>query len=276
MDGALELTTHILVLALLAIAVVGVVRLAKYRDRFRQRIASAPDGRSWFYRHAIINAWIMAAFVPLIVLTSAELTAADVGWAWPHGDGLDYLFAAAMFVALGVGGLLARYRMRRGHAYPGRSGAAAVIPRTATERRLAVAVSFTAGITEEALYRGLLIAVGTQLYDLPLILVAAVSLALFVAAHVYQGRLALLGVAYTGALLTAIYLISGSLLLAIVVHIWQDLVALLLVPPHPTTPPPAPRTNPDPPPTEPAPHAPATPTKPPSHTPPKIRSPFPH
>lgn len=116
---------------------------------------------------------------------------------------------------------------------PGLAGTALI---AAQERWWAAAVAATAGITEEVVYRGLLIAAGTRLYDLPLALVVMASLALFVAAHAYQGRKGMVGVAILGAMFTTIYLISGSLLLAIMVHIWQNLVALLLVPVRPGVP----------------------------------------
>lgn len=109
-----------------------------------------------------------------------------------------------------------------------------MVPQTVRERWLVVALSFTAGTTEELVYRGLLIAVGTRLYHLPLALVVTASLVLFVGAHTYQGRRALLGITILGIMFTTVYLVSGSLLLAIVVHICQDLVALLLVPAYPT------------------------------------------
>ncbi|RKR87831.1 CAAX prenyl protease-like protein [Micromonospora pisi] len=246
MDRALEVTTHILIVALLAFKLAAVIRGTRYRDRFHQHLNAIPEARGRFYRRFMVTSWAVAALVPVIVLTSADLTAADVGWAWPNGDGLDYLFAAAMVVALGLGGLLARHRMRRGHVYASRARSASIMPRTTHERRLAVAVSLTAGITEEAVYRGLFIAAGVLVYDLPKLLVVVASLLLFVAAHTYQGRLALLGIAYSGSVFTALYLISGSLLLAIVVHVWQDLVALLLIPARSTAAPASAETEPEP------------------------------
>ncbi|GAB2963717.1 hypothetical protein GCM10027280_60750 [Micromonospora polyrhachis] len=232
MNGAPELTTHILIAALLTIILAGTGLGMKHRHRFSRQLTDDPGQRPRFYRDSIVGAWVLAAFVPLIAFESADLSIADLGWAWPSGDGLDYLLAAYMLVMTLVGGLRARHRMRRGEMIPARARIAVIVPRTPHERRLAVALAVTAGITEEAVYRGLLIAAGTQIYDLPLPLVAMASLALFVAAHAYQGRKGMVGIAALGALFTIIYLVSGSLLLAIMVHVWQDLVALLLIPAH--------------------------------------------
>ncbi|MBF9128817.1 CPBP family intramembrane metalloprotease [Plantactinospora sp. S1510] len=236
MNRALELTTHILVATLLAIKLVDIVLGVKFRSRFLRQLAAEPEGRVRFYRNFILVSWVTAAFVPAIAFASADLSATDLGWAWPSGDGLDYLLASYVLLLIGVGGLRARSRMRRGHVLPGRAGTAPLVPQNTRERRLAILVSVTAGVTEEAVFRGLFIGVGTQLYDLPLALVVLASLALFVAAHAYQGRRGLLGITLIGSMFTAVYLVSGSLLLAIVVHLCQDLVALLLVPAHPTVP----------------------------------------
>ncbi|WP_158619008.1 CPBP family intramembrane glutamic endopeptidase [Micromonospora sp. M71_S20] len=236
MNAALELTTHVLVATLLAIILVGTGLGVRYRDRFIQQLTADPRRRTRFYRDFIVQSWVTAAFVPLIAFVSADLSVIDLGWTWPSGDGIDYLLAAYMLVTTTVGALRARRRTRRGEIIPIPVGTALIVPQTPHERRLSVAVAATAGITEEAVYRGLLIAAGTRLYDLPLALVVTASLALFVAAHAYQGRKGMIGVAILGALFTAIYLISGSLLLAIMVHIWQNLVALLLLPVRPSGP----------------------------------------
>ncbi|PZG02349.1 CPBP family intramembrane glutamic endopeptidase [Micromonospora deserti] len=236
MNGALELTTHVLIATLLTIILVGTGLGVKYRRRFIQQLAADPRRRNRFYRDSIVQSWVTAAFVPLIAFGSADLSVVDLGWTWPSGDGIDYLLAAYMLVITSVGGLRARHRLRRGEMIPARAGTALIAPQTAHERRLAVTVAVSAGITEEVVYRGFLIAAGARLYDLPLALVVMASLALFVAAHAYQGRKGMVGVAVLGTMFTIIYLISGSLLLAIMVHIWQNLVALLLFPAHPSVP----------------------------------------
>lgn len=205
------------------------------RLRPTTRVAADPRGRIGFYRDFIVGSWAIAAVVPVVVLASGTLSAAEVGWAWPSGNGVDRLLASCMLIFAVAAGLWVRGRRRGGRPAPIHGWLAALIPRTARERRLAVAVAFTAGITEEAVYRGLLIGVGTHVFDLPLVLVVFVSLALFVANHAYQGRRGTLRVGVFGSLVTIIYLNSGSILLAVVVHITQNLVALLLA--HPAAPP---------------------------------------
>jgi len=237
-DGARELATHILMAVMLAIILGQFVLGTRFHRRLLAGLDADPRRRAVFYTMIIGYGGVRVAFVLLITFTSVDLTVADVGWAWP-GGAIDYALAAWLLLVIGIGALRVRGAMARGRTLPLRADLAPLIPRTTRERRLAVVVAFAAGITEEALYRGLLIAAATTLYDLPLAAAVAASLVLFVGGHAYQGRRGMLGSAFVGGLFTALYLISGSLLLPIVVHIVQDLVALLVIPAHPSTPPPA-------------------------------------
>jgi membrane protease YdiL (CAAX protease family) len=241
MSLARELITQLLVATLLIDLLIRTYRGARYRDRIVRQLTTAPGGRIRFYRAIIARLWIWTAATALVAFISTDLSLADLGWTWPNGDGFDYLLAGWLLVVISTGALRARRRMRLGQVVPGRAGTTPIVPRTAYERRWAVGVSFAAGIGEEVLYRGLIIAAGTQLYGLPLAVAALASIALFAAAHAYQGRLGMIGIGVLGGMLTAVYLISGSLLLVIVLHVCQDLLALLLVPAHPS----APRTTSD-------------------------------
>jgi membrane protease YdiL (CAAX protease family) len=274
-NTGLAVITHLLVATLLTTIVVTVVLSARVRGRLLALLAADRKRRIRFYRNLIVSSWATAALVPLIAVASADLSSADVGWAWPSGDGLDYLLATSVLFLLVVGGLRTRHLMRSGHVAPGRAGMAAMVPRTATERWLALGVALTAGITEEVVYRGLLIGAATRLYHLPLAVAVVVSLGLFVAAHAYQDRAGLVGVTVLGIVFTVVYVISGSLLLAIVLHVVQDIVALLVVPAEPAPAAIKPTTGtPSAPVAAPTPDAPAAPRSSSEQLPP-IRSAFP-
>lgn len=236
MSLARELIAHLLIATMLVAMLIGAARGVKYRTRFLHQLATEPGRRIRFYRTLIVRSWIWTAVAALVAVLSTDLTRAGLGATWPNGDGLDYLFVGALLITMAIGALRMRYQLRHGHAVPGRDGTIPIVPRTPAERRWAVGVALTAGITEEVVFRGLLIAVGTQLYGLPLAVAVAASLALFVAGHTYQGRRGMVGVAVLGGLFTMVYLTSGSLLLAIVLHVCQDLLALLLIPAHPRAP----------------------------------------
>lgn len=88
----------------------------------------------------------------------------------------------------------------------------------------------TAGVTEEIVYRGLLIAVGMGAFGLSENVAALAALAVFVAGHLYQGWRGMLAVTLIGFGLTALYLRTGSLLMPILLHALIDLRGLLLFP----------------------------------------------
>ncbi|MFD0886959.1 CPBP family intramembrane glutamic endopeptidase [Streptosporangium algeriense] len=101
-----------------------------------------------------------------------------------------------------------------------------LLPRTAVERWYAAGLSVTAGVTEEIVFRGLLIAVGTEAFGLSREVAAACALAIFVAGHAYQGWFGMLAVTAAGFGLTFVYFRTGDLLVPVVVHVMIDLFAL--------------------------------------------------
>jgi uncharacterized protein len=224
-DVVVQVLSAVLVLGSVAATITAAVRAR----RLRERITARPDGRLWFYRRFVFRTWPAMVLLPAIAWSSRSLTAADLGWAWPHGV-VGYLCAGYAGIMLLVGGLRARGRMRRGHTFARRQRILFMLPRTPRERWWALAVSVTAGVTEEAIYRGALPGIGLEVYHLPYLLAAAAALVLFAAAHLYQGGPGVVGSACVGLLYTFIYVQSGSLVLPILLHVTQDVVALILVP----------------------------------------------
>ena len=98
--------------------------------------------------------------------------------------------------------------------------AAAVIPRTPAEYRLFLAVSFTAGICEELVYRGYLFAVTAPF--ITLYGAVAASALIFGLAHVYQGWRNVLRTALAGLAFGLIYAGTGSILLPMLLHALVD------------------------------------------------------
>ena len=105
----------------------------------------------------------------------------------------------------------------------------ALLPRNRAELRWGAALSVNAGVVEELMFR---LAVPAALYGITGNAIAALvgSLAIFGLLHVYQGIVGILASTFIGLLLLVIYLASGSILLAIVVHILIDLRSLVLIP----------------------------------------------
>ncbi len=91
-------------------------------------------------------------------------------------------------------------------------------------------MAVTAGVCEEIVYRGLLIAFGVGVLGLSTTAAAALALAVFVAGHFYQGWKGMVVVALLGFWLTTVYLSTGSLLLPILVHVMIDVRGLVCMP----------------------------------------------
>ena len=97
----------------------------------------------------------------------------------------------------------------------------AMLPHNGREEAWFKTLSVTAGVCEEVIYRGFLMAYFTAVTNT----VAAVigSSLVFGLAHAYQGGRGLLKAAIVGALMAGLYLLTGSLWVPMVVHAAMDL-----------------------------------------------------
>jgi len=129
--------------------------------------------------------------------------------------------AAGMTAGVAIG-LLPRWR-----AVP--KGVRAVMPARPAELGWGVVVAIVAGVTEELFFRLLLPLLVAQASGSAL-LGFGVATALFGYAHRYQGRWGVIGTVIAGVLLALVYLLSGRLWAAMLVHAAIDLNALVLRP----------------------------------------------
>jgi membrane protease YdiL (CAAX protease family) len=96
-----------------------------------------------------------------------------------------------------------------------------LLPHDRGELRLFRGVALTAGVCEEALYRGFLIwYLGRLVGPWPAMIVAAIVFGL---GHAYQGSKGVIKTGIAGLFLGAVYLVSGSLLAPMVFHALIDL-----------------------------------------------------
>jgi len=189
----------------------------------RARMAAAPLGsRVREYATTMACLWVLAGLV-FVRLAVGHVPAAAIGLALPHsplGWGVT---------ALGIG--LAWWgteqqaratRSERGRAAIARSVAQFewFLPREPREFAAWSALSLTAGVCEEVLFRGHLLSVLDTWMGPWLSTVAGV--ALFALAHAYQGRQGMVRVAMVGLFMALVYRGSGSLLAPIVAHAMVD------------------------------------------------------
>jgi membrane protease YdiL (CAAX protease family) len=215
----------LLVAVLLVNAWLGRRRFARWLALRRQD----PRVLTTFYLRLMGGTWALGLAVPITLLVSPRLDPAALGWRWPEDQGLGYALAGYLLVLIALGVRGQRRRQRAGRLRV-RENVSLLLPTTTTQRWLAAGLSLSAGVVEEAIFRGLLITAGVALLGLPALAAGALSLALFSWGHVYQGRAGVIGSAVLGALFTLLYLMTGSLLLPIILHIGQDLAAFLLTP----------------------------------------------
>lgn len=192
-------------------------------DRPRDPMALVRMFRIW-----IAGPWAAVAAVFAIFALSPGIAASDLGLALPDEASTTAGILAVAVLVLPLTALALRWAARAGR--PVQTASTEMHPRTATERWWALGMAVTAGICEEVVYRGFLIAVGVGVLGLDLHVAAGAALLLFVLGHLYQGWQALLPVFAAGYALTYLYVTTGSLLAPIALHIAIDVVAMVIVP----------------------------------------------
>jgi membrane protease YdiL (CAAX protease family) len=200
--------------------------------RFRRALRRDPRARLLRYRRTVLLEWSAVAACLLLVAVAPGLDLADLGLRWPRlaGGGAPYTLVGGLGLVLSLALLvLLRRRVERGVEVVAPGEVVALLPRTVRERRAFAGVAVTAGVCEETLYRGALLALAAALRPEPgparLVLVSALAFGL---AHNYQGGAGIVVTAVLGACLTVLYLGSGSLLLPVLYHVLVDLRVLVL------------------------------------------------
>ncbi|GGO49947.1 CPBP family glutamic-type intramembrane protease [Streptomyces lasiicapitis] len=197
-----------------------------------RRRATQPRALKRYFTLTIALWWAFAALAVAVLLLSPDTTAADFGLTAPDNP-LYVVAAVLLFGAVSVAsGRAFREMAREGKHIPGRAAIEAMLPRTAAERRLAMAAAVTDSVCSELVYRGLLIAFGVGVLGLELPVAAALALAVYALAGWYQGGSGVLVFALFGALLTGLYLATGSLLLPVAVHAMLTVRDLLIPAPE--------------------------------------------
>jgi len=98
-----------------------------------------------------------------------------------------------------------------------------MVPTNQREQRAFTRLSITAGICEEILYRGFVLAIlAGAIGTWPAVLVSSV---IFGLAHIYQGPRGVVKTATVGLVLALLTVFSGSLFTAIIVHVIMDVTS---------------------------------------------------
>lgn len=213
---------------LLALSVL--LALPAYAAYEARRVAAltrsgVPIDRPTFYRQTIIAHWCCFALL-LGAWIAQGRPMSDLGYVLTPGNGIWIGAATLLALSLYLGGLL-RWARQAGagdrQKHIDKLGdTLGYLPQTDQELRLFAAVSVTAGIVEETVFRAFLL--WYLQHGLPLWPAVAIAAATFGLVHSYQG---LAGMAKTGLLglcFCALYVWSGSIYWAIAAHVLLDLL----------------------------------------------------
>lgn len=213
------------------------------RASHRRMVAALATGntgvRLRFYLSWTAQAWLLMLVTLAITLGLAGWPAARLGLRWPDWAHLPAIqhgalggFLVGVLIAA-VGGALFATLARQRHAASASRPAlgaqrnaalAPMLPHTPPERWGWAALSVTAGVTEEVIWRGfgltLLFALLPGVHPaVPIVLAAAA----FGWAHFYQGFTGMLATGVLGGILALLFWVSGSLLLPMLLHALLDL-----------------------------------------------------
>jgi membrane protease YdiL (CAAX protease family) len=200
------------------------------RTSRRRAIFGWALGTAIFYGWTSVMALLLLRRTDTILSLPWEFERGAAVWGIPLIDAdtlRDLGLCLLVGMVLGVGALLLMRRFGRqpiGMAY--RSPAAM---RESGEWPAAAALALAAGIGEELFFRlalPLLIAMTTGSAGVGFI----VSLAVFAVLHRHQGWVGIVATGIVGGLLTLLYLVTGLLWTAMLVHVLIDLNALILRP----------------------------------------------
>lgn len=234
-----RLAAALLAIGLLTLFVVRAVRkdrreFSRFR-RYRSTARRQTMMRRWLIESALLfggsSAIVLVLTWPVVApLLSAAQAVPPIAWlrdALAGGLGIALLIGAALGLVL-LTGLGVRSARREGGVIM-LGDIAALLPRNRPELGWGAALSVNAGIVEELLFRLALPALLVIVTGEP---VSAFLLAalVFGALHAYQGWVGVVATTVVGVLFTLLYLVSGSIVLAMLVHALFDLRTLVVIP----------------------------------------------
>ena len=192
--------------------------------RFRARIAAGdPPDRVQVYRRVLILEWFAFA-VLMATWMGLDRPFGLLGFSTP--EGLGFVVGAGITV-LGTILLAMQWRAAVTMTEPQRANMRAsfgfvghFLPQTDRELRWMLLASVTAGIVEEALYRGFAIWYVSAWTGVPVAVV--LTSAAFGLGHLYQGRSGALRTGLVGLFLAVLFVVSGSLWVPIAAHTLLD------------------------------------------------------
>ena len=224
----MELTIFDHILVAILFIVMPVWGVTDYRKLKSQLNAGKPTARLFLYRSWIAWSWgftLAVAALWLVYKRSIGQLGFDLETVTGFWIGLAITVVVCGLAAIQAIGLRRDPEKLRAMAIK-LEPVQALIPHTNQEAREFVALSITAGICEEILYRGYLMLYITSAIAIESMWPAALLSSLaFGLAHTYQGPKGVLKTGLVGLALAGLYLLTGSIWLPIVLHAVIDLAS---------------------------------------------------
>jgi uncharacterized protein len=223
---------------LLVFVLIVVTPLWDWYEIPRLKASTDPGKKIRFYWKIAVASWVCAV---LAVLTVGVLTVStihkvprEIYWldAGSRGAAVMEGISAGMLIAIMLPAILALWSQKiRAKAGKAAKRLAFLLPSSIEERRWWWLVCITAGICEEVVYRGFLVHYFHTLpFHLSLTWAMVVSSGIFGIGHLYQGVAGGVQTAVIGFVFAAMFVMTGSLVVPIVVHAVMDLRVLAMLP----------------------------------------------
>lgn len=195
-------------------------------NKIRRKIAEGIPytSRITDYRNNMLIMWSVTIAALVFWLVNGR-DFAILGILPPGGGYGQFAIASLLFLGLVGYGAMSEYQVRSSAEAAKRLVEATrdfefALPHSRRDLNWFYGISVTAGVTEEILFRGFLIAyLSAYMQTLPAILLSSLA---FAFAHSYQGPTGIVRTFLVGLVLAAMYVLSGSLLLPILAHVLVD------------------------------------------------------
>ncbi|MFQ5510674.1 MAG: CPBP family intramembrane glutamic endopeptidase [Candidatus Krumholzibacteriia bacterium] len=198
---------------------------SKYRQLQSRVAANEPNARAGEYRLTIAVQWIITVVV-LVAWLAGGRSLHTLGLGFKPGVGLwvfGSLTVAACVAQIVQMAIVVRSDEKLAELREKLGALSALIPHDDREARLWTALSITAGVCEEIIYRGFMITVvAATVGTWPAVGLTAVA---FGIAHVYQGTQGMIKTAGVGVVMGVLFVLTGSLWASMLLHVVVDLTS---------------------------------------------------
>ena len=191
-----------------------------YFEKAKEKIINDPSQKEKFFKDTILYLWLMAAFLALLLFNS-QVTAIELGFTIDFSMG----FLITTLIVIGTAVYFFLNAPIHSKNYEGKKSeyehVRYILPDNKRQYTWVVFTSITAGITEEFIFRAYMFWFFNQYMEWYLSIIALNLV--FSLCHVWSGIKNMIGAFSMGLVLSLLYVFSGSILTAMILHIVTDM-----------------------------------------------------